>query len=444
MTVRPISFTLALVIAGWSTLGSADDAPPVAAPPDVAADDDASPPMATDGGYKRHMALGIRLFEDRNFDAAMSEFDQAYELQPGASPLINIALCHKGRFAYVKAIAVLRRALRDHRSSVGDPAKLEKAIAEMSELLGTLAVTVTPSSAVTRLVLDGEVLERTAHIAVGPGQHDLVVRADGFREQRRSFRVASGASVALRFDLVTARGTVVVVSPDASAAVSIDGQPRGLGSVKRQLSPGTHLLELVHGERRYTQSFAVVTGKTTRIVLDDDELLHVGDAPPRGPDLIEQPPVRGFYGLLLTEVGPRFGEFSDLRVAPGLRLGYRVTTAVGIELEFQQVFNIVESSDTSQAVGTTTARANARLMTDSLPARFVTTLGLGYAHDFGYAQDVGTGNGFNFLVEPALEFELSQFILGVALPVVLTLTSLNGGSVSFDIGGGLRAGYGFW
>src|SRR5690606_2472055 len=113
----------------------------------------------------------------------------------------------------------------------------------------------------------------------------------------------------------------------------------------------------------------------------------------------------------------------------------------GLEAEFHQVFNVIESSANDQVVGTAVGRFNVRLMMETLPVRFVTTLGVGYAHDF---DEEGSGNGFSFLAEPGVDVELSQIILGLATPIGIGLTSLDGGSLTFDFGGGIRAGYGFW
>jgi hypothetical protein len=391
--------------------------------------------------YKRHLDLGIRLFEDRNYDAAMAEFEAAYEAQHRASPLINIALCHKGRFAYVKAIAMLERVLREHRDTAGEPEKLEKAIAEMRELLGTLEVKVSPPAAEPRLTLDGEDVPYGKPIEVSPGRHLLVVNAEGFAEAHREFRVVSGQVLPLTFTLFPDEGKLALTIEGLAAKVWIDGEPLVKKRRTLRLDAGTHLIELERDDDRYSASFAIVPGETTRVRLDEDGLLHVGGARPRGPDLVELPPITGPYVLVLFDIGPRFGEFTDLRVAPGLRLGYRIISEVAIEAEFHQVFNVIETADRDEVVGTTVARLNARLMTTTLPVRFVTTLGIGYAHDF---DDVGSGNGFNVLVEPGVDVELSQVILGLATPVVVGVTSLNDGSLTFDFGGGLRVGYGFW
>jgi hypothetical protein len=425
----------------------ADPAPRAAAVgqgDDTMASEDDDPPAAR--AYQRHLGLGIRLFEDRNYDAAMAEFERAYAEQQRAGPLINIALCYKGRFEYVKAIAMLERALRDHRDTVSDPPAIEKGIREMRELLGTVEIRVQPAHARASalLLLDGErVPSELARepIQVSPGRHELTVASKGYTTTQRTFRIAPGQALTLDAKLTTDTGRLRFQAAADDVAIAVDGEPRGSGKARLTLSPGSHLLELTAGEDHYTASFAVVRGKTTNITLDDDGLLRVGKATARGPDLVAKPPVRGFYGLAVFDVGPRVGDLTDLRVAPGARLGYRIISEVGIELEFNQALNVNQTNKQDALVGTTVGRLNARLMTTTMPVRFVTTVGVGYARDF---DGQGSGDGINFLVEPGFDVELSQFIVGLGAPVVVSFTSLSGSAVKFDFGGGLRAGYGFW
>src|ERR1044072_2699300 len=92
----------AAIIAAWPSFARAE-------PPAEAATAD----PATEA-YKQHMSNGVKLFQDKNYAAAITEFQAAYDAKPKASPLINIALCHKGMYQYPKAVASLRAALEKH------------------------------------------------------------------------------------------------------------------------------------------------------------------------------------------------------------------------------------------------------------------------------------------------------------------------------------------
>src|SRR5262245_35808939 len=100
--------------------------------------------------YKAHMENGIKLFQDRNYSAALIEFRAAYEAHPKASPLLNMALCYKAQFNYPKAIQTLEKALKEHADSMdaNDKKAAEDAIREMRGLLAYVKVVVKPDAAV--------------------------------------------------------------------------------------------------------------------------------------------------------------------------------------------------------------------------------------------------------------------------------------------------------
>lgn len=125
------------------------------------------------------MSNGVKLFQDKNLTAAIAEFQAAYTAKPKASPLINIALCHKGMFNHPKAIAALETALARHGDAMNpeDKKAAEDAIAEMSALLAHVTVSVSPRHAT--LSIDGEdqppwIAEKP--IPLGPGPHKISAR----------------------------------------------------------------------------------------------------------------------------------------------------------------------------------------------------------------------------------------------------------------------------
>src|SRR5262249_30705087 len=99
--------------------------------------------------YKQHMANGVKLFQDKNYQAAIAEFGAAYQAKPKASPLLNTALCYKALFNYPKAIEALEKAIAKNADTLEpkDKRAAEDAIAEMTKLLGYVTVTVFPDTA---------------------------------------------------------------------------------------------------------------------------------------------------------------------------------------------------------------------------------------------------------------------------------------------------------
>jgi len=144
--------------------------------------------------YKRHLDLGVKLFNDRNFGAAVAEFEAAYRAEPKANPLINIALSQKAQFQYPAAIATLEKALSEHGDTMSekDRSATGRAILEMKSLLAHLRLEISPAHAT--VTVDGARIEsaQSAALPVGPGTHHILVTAEGYQAESRSVTVASG------------------------------------------------------------------------------------------------------------------------------------------------------------------------------------------------------------------------------------------------------------
>ena len=134
----------------------------------------ATPAFAEGDTYKLHMENGVKLFSDKNYSAALAEFQAAYDAKPSPNPLLNIALCEKARFRYPRAIAALESALAKHASAmelVGQ-GRRDRRHQRDACAAGCGLLVVSPSNAT--VLVDGEELEGGAAnrpIALGPGEH---------------------------------------------------------------------------------------------------------------------------------------------------------------------------------------------------------------------------------------------------------------------------------
>src|SRR5262249_53131495 len=144
---------------------------------------------------KRHFTNGVHLFEDRNFAGALVEFEASYQMNPTAAALQNIAVCQKGLFRYGEAITTLERMLRDFATQLSpdDKKAAEDAIKEMSALLGTVVLQVTPLDArvsINESPLTPEAVKSPVRLAAG--EYRLAVEAPGYARQEKVITVVSG------------------------------------------------------------------------------------------------------------------------------------------------------------------------------------------------------------------------------------------------------------
>ncbi|MEP7120340.1 MAG: PEGA domain-containing protein [Byssovorax sp.] len=440
----------------------------------------ALPPQAAPADtYKLHMENGVKLFEDRNYDAARAEFRAAYEARPRASPLINIALAHKAEFNYPKAIEALEAALAKHQDtmSAGDIKAAEGELKDMRALLARVHLVVTPASA--SVTIDGEALPAAAlaqPIALGPGTHKIAASAEGFAPMEQRFTVASGESTELALKLVADQGTILIEAPDPRMTIAVDQHVVGAGTWKGLLPPGSHLVQIAGpGGQPFTADILVVAGKPLTIRPGSDLFPPLPPSPPPRKDPPVLPPKHGLYliamaSLLFPTSYPT--GFPQPKInsggAGGLRVGYQVNGVAGFNgfFEHSSLFTPTKTDATggstliSNRIG-----AELRLMTPGKTVRAVGAIGGGVVLDslsFEKSKsgctpvecEKASGADPFFLLEAGLEFEFSGVLLGAVIES--QFQSSRGISTATDstppysnnplvhLGPGLRVGYAFW
>jgi hypothetical protein len=436
-------------------------------------------------GYKQHMENGIKLFQDKNYDAAIVEFRAAYDIRPKASPLINVALAYKAEFKYPKAIDALKLALEKHEDTMGpdDKRAAESEIKDMAALLAFVQVKVIPPQAT--LLVDGE--EQPAGTAdqpvrLGAGTHKIGARAEGYAELEQTVTVASGEnSQVITLTLVADKGWVSLTAADPRVTISVDQQVLGTGQWSGLLPPGTHLVQMYGpGAPSYAAQILVVAGKQMVLRQGMGQTLPLGTPPVVPPKKkVEEPPRpqrRGVYLLatasLLFPTKHPVG-FPDPKLnsgaAGGLRAGYQVNSIAGFDLLYQHSSLYTPSGaqeNTGYTLSSDRAGVNLRLGTTGKTVRFTSTIGGGFVYDrvsfdsppspCGSGCRRSSGVDPFFQLEGGIELDFSGVLVDAVLESQfqssreITPVGTTGGTSIFDsqplvhIGPGLRVGYGFW
>lgn len=451
-----------------------------------------------DETYKLHMRNGVKLFQDRNYGAAIVEFQAAYDAVPKASPLVNIALCHKASFKYPKAISSLELALAQHRDSMdeSDIKAAEAAVTEMRALLAYVTVKLTPREA--KLFVDEEALPpfaADAPVALGPGTHKLSATAPGYADGAQTVTVASGQNdVVVELRLIADQGYVHVEASDAQTAIAVDGRPMGYGSWAGLLPPGAHVIQMyVPDGATESRQVLVVAGKTIEVgpgkggvTVQAAQPTTPGRKAP--PEAAPSEPKRGIFALATGSLlGPAQHPvgFPDPKqntgAAVGLRAGYRVSNMAAFDLGFEYgnaTLRSNKSDDLEYSITSLRIGLDLRLMTTGDTVRFVGSLGGGAVQstlafsltesvltacingDYGECDDKllrsctdesgCTGLDPYFALEAGIELDFDGVLLGAAIGGnVQSTKGIDPGSpydnnpVGF-FGGGLRVGFGAW
>jgi hypothetical protein len=465
-----LALALALALAPGSAGAQGDTSPP-ATPP-------AARPAAPADAYKLHMENGVKLYADKNFPAAVVEFQAAYEARPGPNPLVNVALCAKEMFRYPQAISALETALSKHGDAMdpSDKRAAEAAIKEMRALLGTVRVALTPPEAT--LLVDGEDLPAGAAaspIALGPGVHKVSARAEGYSSAEQSVSIASGREQTVTLALRAEKGRVTIEAPDPGTAITIDDQPVGNGSWSGLLSPGQHVVRMVGSEPQpYTMQIVVTAGVP---LLVRKGLGGTWMPPPK----VEEPTQRGFYVLGLGSMlfgivhPPAFPPVQqDYGAAYGLRVGFQVNRIAGFEATYEHssISTYAVDGVSSYRIIADRAVVGLRLISKGSLVRFAGSLGGGFVHDqmnvvvpgcsnniaLPYCFMVGNHVGVDAfaLAEAGLELDLDHVLIDFLgegqLQSTGNLSAVNNGSQAgiygslplLNGGPAIRVGYRFW
>lgn len=353
-----------------------------------------------------HFQNGVKLFQDGNFPGALAEFEASYRLKPGPGALKNIALCQKALFRYSEAVDTLNRVLSVHQKELTaeDKTAIDSAIAELSSLVGSIVIKITPQDA--RVFVDGRYVdpkERAAGVQLNTGEHTLSADAAGYAKVSKSIRVAGGQkNVLVELSLQAVAGFVHIKTKDPGAAIAIDQKPLSFGEWNGAVNAGRHYFQVYkRGFDPYERAFVVEVGRSQ--VIEVPALTPADDdTPPPTAGTFDVKPrqVRGFYGMAVVSGQSLRGSPEKLKVdeanasgaAFGVRAGYRVWTPIALELMLESAqHQDVDACDDSisdcstkagQVTRTFTLEAlrigpNLRIMSAGEKLRFTSTAGIG-------------------------------------------------------------------
>lgn len=144
---------------------------------------------------RKHYDLGLKLYEDGNYEGARVEFERALSIAPSYRILYNIGLAYRQLNNYVDALAAFERYLseggteipKDRRESV------EKEIAELRPRIGRVAITTNVPGA--ELAVDGVVVGKAPMAnpqPVNPGMRKVSASSPGYLPVTKSITVTAG------------------------------------------------------------------------------------------------------------------------------------------------------------------------------------------------------------------------------------------------------------
>src|SRR4051812_23010523 len=190
MNLRALAFssTLALLLAALPA--HAEVAPPAATPPQPATGEVNELELA-----RQHFTQGTKLYKDGDFDAALVQFERAYEVKPNYKVLYNIGQAYFQLRQYVEARDAMDRYIREGGNQVDAErlAQVNKDIADLQKRIARVRISVNVEGA--SVLVDGKkqgVTPLPGPIDVSEGQRTVSIEAPNRGVLQRLVRVAGG------------------------------------------------------------------------------------------------------------------------------------------------------------------------------------------------------------------------------------------------------------
>jgi hypothetical protein len=160
---------------------------------------------------KAHFMKGKALVEEGAYEQAIAELKTSYEFNPLPIVIFNIAVSYDKLHDYADAVSYYRKFLdgKDLPEKVRSAA--EGRVKKLTGFLGTLKLTLDVEGA--EILVDGEPPSQypPGEILVATGDHELLIRKEGYKEIKTTFTTVSGETKELSFTLekVAAQGVVI-------------------------------------------------------------------------------------------------------------------------------------------------------------------------------------------------------------------------------------------
>jgi tetratricopeptide (TPR) repeat protein len=182
---------------------------PIAALPTAAAAPADDPTLAA----REHFAQAKNLYNDGDFDAALAQFERAYELKPNYKVLYNIGQTYFQLRQYVEAHDAMTRYLKEGGDQIDAErlAAVNRDLADLERRLAKVTLNVNVNGAT--VLIDGKkagVTPLSEPLVVSEGQRVISVEVPHRGVLQRQLRVVGGDAPTLTLTFEEAPRTVIV------------------------------------------------------------------------------------------------------------------------------------------------------------------------------------------------------------------------------------------
>jgi hypothetical protein len=201
---------------------------------------------------------GLALFEEGRYDAALAEFQRAYELSPSYRILYNLGRVYAETGDSVRSVDSLERFLSEGGASIERRRRTEVDALLVEQRARVSRVWVRTNVPDAQITIDGALAlgaDRSPlrtplrePIRVTAGRHLIGARATGHEAAERAVELPGGVEETVAIDLLplaSEHGLVRIESSLRAVRVLVDGVEAGVTPIDHglRLAPGRHVIE---------------------------------------------------------------------------------------------------------------------------------------------------------------------------------------------------------
>ena len=173
-----------------------------------------------------HFEKGVELYNEGSLDAALVEFERAYELVPNYRLLYNLAQIQAERHQYIAAIELFQEYLKAGGNQIA-PARREQAKADIAQLEERIAYLQVESNVEGADLFVDDVpagtLPLAKNVPVNPGVCEVRLEKAGYAPATRRIKVAGGEQQSIEVPMTPLR--------------VVDGAEGGMGEATANYRP---------------------------------------------------------------------------------------------------------------------------------------------------------------------------------------------------------------
>jgi hypothetical protein len=222
---------------------------------------------------RAHFERGYTLAERGAFSEAIAEFEAAQALRSNVSLLYNLGQAYAAAGRSAEAVATLERYLADGGAAVTPERRrqAEGLLLYHAPRVGRIQLEIEPAGAAVSI--DGKPVGRAplpSALPVTPGQHALVISADGYAATATAVdaRAQETSSLTLRLTPLPRKALLVVRCPLPDVQVTLDDLPLGKTPLLEAApaQAGQHRLTFARpGYRDQARSVSLTAGSPTEV-----------------------------------------------------------------------------------------------------------------------------------------------------------------------------------